>query len=291
MEQTVRVVADSSCDLPLQLVQEWGITVVPLTVLFGTDVYRNGELSVEEFWAKSSGPHHPTTSQPPVGVFEEVFERLIVTGAQVLCLTLTSKHSGTFGTARLAAQRFGEAVQVFDSQSFSLGLGIQALAAAQTAQVGRSMPEIVALLEDLRERMRLMLVLDTLENLQRGGRAAAFIAVAERMTRALNIKVTVNLVEGQLRLMGATRSFKGALRRILAQVERLGPLEHAAVVHTRIPKIADVFADQLAQIAGFPREQIWLHETGAVLATHGGPGVLGILAAPTPTGRTSDLSA
>lgn len=291
MEQTVRVVADSSCDLPLQLVQEWDITVVPLTVLFGTDVYRDGELSVEEFWTKTSGPHHPTTSQPPVGVFEEVFERLIATGAQVLCLTLTSKHSGTFNTARLAAQRFGEAVQVFDSQSFSLGLGIPALVAAQTARARRSMPEILALLEDLRERMRLMLVLDTLENLRRGGRADAFIAVAERMTRALNIKVTVNLVEGQLRLMGATRSFKGAVRGMLAQVERLGPLEHAAVVHTRIPEIAVAVADQLSQIASLPREHIWLRETGAVLATHGGPGVLGILAAPIPHGRASDLSA
>jgi DegV family protein with EDD domain len=288
MEQTVRIVADSSCDLPLHLVQKWDITVIPLTVHFGTDVYRDGELPVEEFWAKTSSPHHPTTSQPPVGAFEEVFERLIARSAQVLCLTLTSKHSGTFNSAQLAAQRFGEAAQVFDSQFFSLGLGIQTLVAAQTARAGRSMQEILAVLEDLRERMRLMLVLDTLEYLQRGGRADTFITVAKRMTRALNIKITIHLVEGQLRLLGASRSFKGALRRMLAQVERLGPLEHAAVVHTRLPEIADAFADQLAQIASFPRERIWLHETGAVLATHGGPGVLGMLAVPIPQGRTSE---
>jgi len=279
--QAIRVVTDSSCDLPRRLVERFKITVVPLIVRFGTEVHRDGELSVEEFWEKAAGPHHPQTSQPSVGTFEEVFEQLVAQGKQVLCLTITGKHSGTFNAARLAAQRFGEAVKVFDSLSLSLGLGVQALAAAQAARAGRSMQEILALLRDVRARMRLIILLDTLENLRRGGRADGFIAIADRMTRALNIKTTINVVEGQLRLLGAARSFQRGLRRVLNLVERLGPLEHLAVVHTRRQEMAEKMADWLAERAGFPRERIWVRETGAVLACHAGVGVIGVLAVPT----------
>jgi len=282
VEQAIQVVTDSGCDLARQLVERFKIAVVPLVVRFGTAVYHDGELSAEEFWEKAAGPYHPQTSQPPVGVFEELFERLVAQGRQVLCLTITSKHSGTFNAACLAAQRFGEAVQVFDSLSLSLGLGIQALAAAQAARAGRSMEEILALLEELRARMYLLIVLDTLENLRRGGRADGFIAVVERMTRALNIKVVINLVEGQLRLLGAARSFQGGLRRVLEAVEGLGPLEHLAVVHTRIQETAEEMADRLAERTGFPRERVWVRETGAALASHAGTGVLGVLAVPIP---------
>jgi DegV family protein with EDD domain len=281
MEQVVRIVTDSSCDLPRRLVERFKIAVAPLVVHFGPEVYEDGQLSVEEFWQRAAGPHHPQTSQPSVGRFEELFERLITQGKQVLCLTITSKHSGTFNAARLAAQRFGQAVKVFDSLSASLGLGLQALAAAQAAQAGRSMQEILALLEDMQARMRFTFVLDTLENLRRGGRADGFIAVVDRMTRALDIKPIINLVRGQLRLMGAARSFQGGLRRVLAVVEQLGPLEQLAVIHTRRQEMAEEVADRLAEHIGFLRERIWVRETGTVLSSHAGAGLIGVLALPT----------
>lgn len=280
MEQTVRVVTDSSCDLPPQPLQEFEIEVVPLNVRFGTDVYRDGELSPEQFWEMASGPHHPQTSQPAVGTFEGVFERLAALGSRVLCLTVTGKHSGTFNAARLAAERFGEAVKVVDSLSFSMGLGVQALSAAQAARAGCSMQEILSVLEDLQAHMQLWVVLDTLKNLRLGGRADAFIAVADRMTRLLDIKVITSTVEGQLRLLSAARSFRGALRRVLALVEQLGPLEHLAVVHTRNQDTAEQMAEELAQRIGYPKERIWLRETGPTLATHAGPGVIGVMAVP-----------
>jgi len=282
MEEKIGIVTDSSCDLPAQVRQEFEIDIVPLTVNFGTDVYRDGEFSPDEFWRLAAGPHHPQTSQPAVGAFEAAFERLVAAGRRVVCVTITSKHSGTFNAARLAAQRFGEAVKVFDSLSLSLGLGVQALAAAQAAKAGQSMQEVLALLEGLRARMRLMIVLDTLENLRRGGRADGFIPIADRMARALNIKVIINLDEGQLKLMGAARSFKGAVTRVLNTIEQLGPLEHLAVVHTRSPERAQQVVEELAQRTGFPQERIWTAETGAALATHGGPGVIGVMAVPRP---------
>jgi len=279
-KQAIRIVTDSSCDLPRRLVERFKIAVVPLIVRFGPEVYDDGELSAAEFWQKAAGPHHPQTSQPSVGTFEQVFERLVAQGRQVLCLTITGKHSGTFNSARLAAQRFGEVVKVFDSLSLSLGLGLQALAAARAARDGRSMQEILALLEDMRARVRVTIVLDTLENLRRGGRADGFIAVADRMTRALNIKAIINVVDGQLRLLGAARSFRSGLRRALNLVERLGPLEHLAVVHTRRQETAEEMAGRLAECTGFPREGVWVRETKAALASHGGMGLIGVLAVP-----------
>ena len=280
MEQTIRVVIDSSCDLPPGLAAEFEIEVVPLVVHFGTDTYHDMELSAETFWAKAAGSYHPQTSQPPVGAFEEVFRRSVTRGNRVLCLTITGKHSGTFNAARLAAQRFGEATMVFDSLSLSLGLGLQGLAAAQATCAGRSIDELFALLKDLRARMRLIIILDTLEYLRQGGRADAFIAVARRMTRALNIKVIVNVVDGQLRLLGASRSFDSGLRRVLNLVEEMGSLEHLAVVHTRRSVDAEDMADRLADRTRVPRESILVREAGAALAAHAGPGVIGVVAVP-----------
>ena len=137
MKESIAIVTDSSCDLPRRLIERLKIVVAPLIVRFGPEVYEDGKLSLEEFWQKATGPHHPQTSQPSVGTFEALFERLVAQGKQVLCLTITTKHSGTFNAAHLAAQRFGQAVKVFDSLSASLGLGLQALAAAQAAQAGR----------------------------------------------------------------------------------------------------------------------------------------------------------
>jgi DegV family protein with EDD domain len=285
MKQIVRIVTDSSCDPPRRLVERFKIAVAPLIVHFGPEVYEDGQLSAEEFWQRAAGLHPPQTSQPSVGRFEELFERLVAQGKQVLCLTITSKHSGTFNAARLAAQRFGQAVQVFDSLSASLGLGLQAMAAAQAAQAGRSMQEILTLLEDMQARMRFTIVLDTLENLRRGGRADAFIAVVDRLTRVLDIKPIINLVRGQLRLMGAARSFQGGLNRVLGVVEQLGPLEQLAVIHTRRQEMAEAVADRLAEHIGFLREHIWVRETGTVLSAHAGAGLIGVLALPVANGQ------
>jgi DegV family protein with EDD domain len=278
MEPIVRIVTDSRCDLPRWLVERFKIPVVSLVVRFGSEVYEDIMLSVEEFWRKASSLYHPQTSQPSIGAFEQAFERLIAQGKQALCLTVTGRHSGTFNAARLAAQRLVRRCGS-DSFSLSLGLGVEVVEAAQAAGAGCSMQEILELLEDLRERMRLVILLDTLDNLRLGGRADGFIGIAERMMRALDIKTVINVVDGQLRLLGAARSFKGGLRRLM-DIKSLGPLEHLAVVHTRGQALAEELADRLAERSGFPLERIWVRETGAVLSTHGGRGVIGVMAMP-----------
>lgn len=280
MAKPIRIVTDSSSDLTPEIQQTYGISVVPLNVHFGTTCYPDDELPVDEFWELAGNPHYPMTSQPSIGAYEQVFSRLVQEGNSVLCVTLTSQHSGTFNAARLAAEQFGDAITLFDSLSLSLGLGIQAVEAAKYAQAGHMIPEILQMLKSLRERMRLLIVLDTLEYLRHGGRAAAFMAVADGMTRALNIKVIVNLVDGRLRLLGPARSYERALRRALDLVQDMGPLDHLAVAHTQRPEAADELMGRLAQRSGFPRDQIWMVETGAVLGSHAGPGVTGIVAVP-----------
>ena len=154
--------------------------------------------------------------------------------------------------------------------------------AAKAAREGRSMQDIVDLLESLRDRVRITIVLDTLENLRRGGRADGFIHIVDRMTRALKIKPVVNMVDGQLRLLGATRSFRGGLKRVMSLVDEIEPIEYLGVVHARSQERAEEVRNWLAERAGLSSEYIWLSETGAVLASHAGKGVIGVLMVAPP---------
>lgn len=281
----IQIVTDSSCDLPRELLNRLKIAVVPLIVHFGTESYFDGELSPRAFWEKAAEGVAPQTSRPSPGAFEKVFESLVEQGSRVLCITLTGKHSGTTEMARLAAERFGGIVQVFDSYSLSLGVGLQAVAAAKAAEAGCSMEDIVDLLEDLRSRIRTIVVLDTLENVRRGGRADSFIAIVDRMTRMLNIKPIVGFVEGRLQLFGVARSFRRALERVAEMVEDVGPLEDLAVAHTRNGEKAEGMADRLAERFDFPRGKILVREAGAVVASHAGLGAVGVFAVPGPRRR------
>ena len=279
LRKTIKLVTDSSCDLPSRILEQLQIVVVPLLIYIGGESYADGELSRESFWQKTAeSGGGPKTSQPSVGAFEEVFGGLVSRGKQVLCVTLTGKHTGTVETARLAANRFGDSVCVFDSRSLSLGLGFQLLEAARARDLGCSVEEILDLLHDVRSRVHALVVLDTLESVRRGGRADAFIAVISRMSRALNIKPIVNFVEGQVQLLGVARSFRRGLEQLIANVEDLAPLDHLAVMHARNAAAAEALADRLAERLGFPRDRILVGETGAVLASHAGPGAVGVFA-------------
>lgn len=275
----IAIVTDSSCDLPMQLIERLNIVVVPLVVQLGTETFLDGDLSAEAFWSKIDRPRRsPKTSQPSAGVFEKVFERLVAKGQQVLCLTLTGRHTGTVAAARLAAERFGEEVRVFDSQSLSLGLGFQVLEAARARQMRCSMQEILDLLRDVRPRVHTLVLLDTLENVRRGGRADAFIAAARQMSRWLDVKPIVNMVAGEVRLVGMARSLGRGIARITSMAGELGALDYLGVMHARNADVAEQLAQQLARRLAFPFEEILVGETGTVVASHAGAGAVGFFA-------------
>ena len=271
----IAIVTDSGCDLPKTIQNQYGIKVVPLVVRFGTEVYLDGQLTVDEFWNKvQQGPSYPQTSQPPTGMFEEAFAPLVEQGYHVLCLVITSKHSGTFNSAYAASQSFPEQVTVFDTLSLSLGQGYQTIAAAQAAADGQSLEEILALLESIRARTHLFIVLNTIEYLRRGGRADQIIPVLERVVRVLNIKPVLEVVDGQLKLLGAARSHEKGMQRIQEEVARHGPAEMLIVAHTRLSNEVSDFASTLARRLDFPLAKVIITEAGPVLSSHAGPGVM-----------------
>lgn len=273
--RALRIVTDSSADLPAEVVRELDITVVPLIVTIGESTYEDTALSQDAFWrlvAESEAP--PRTSQPSPGSLAQAFERLVTAGYDVLCLTITGVHSGTFGVAWSVAQAYPGRVTVFDSQSLSLGLGLQVLRAAQWAREGLGLDEILARLRSLRERIHIIIQLDTVEFIRRGGRAAKLMPLIDRLVRALDLKPLLGIVGGELKLLGVARSPRKAMRRILDEIAQLGPLDFVAAMHIRCPQRAEELGNELARLTGVPRESIWVGEAGAVLAVHGGAGTL-----------------
>jgi DegV family protein with EDD domain len=273
----VRIVTDSAADLTAETVAEYGITVVPLVVRFGEQVYADGQMTCDAFWAKvATSSHHPATSQPPVGVFEEAFGRLVKAGHPVLCVALTSKHSGTYSTACAAALQFGDQVKVIDSLSLSLGQGELTLAAARAANAGLSLEQVAETVRDAQSRSHLLILLNTIEFIRRGGRADAIMPVLDQVTKMLDIKPLLHLDDGRLGLHGLARSYERGLSKLQQQILRLAPVERLAVGHIRRPELADRTARFLSQQLEYPLEEIRVVEAGPLLSTHGGPKVVGV---------------
>ena len=278
----VRIVTDSCCDISESEAKELGITVVPVVVNFGTETYTDFDLTRDEFWKMTEEICHPRSSQPPVGAFVEAFKPLVEAGHEVVCVTVTSKLSGTYNSASTAAQQFDGRVTVMDSLAISWGIARQALVAREAAESGRNVQEIREILVDLRERSRMFLLFDTIEYLDRGGRASRAMPAIKRVIRFLGIKALLTVVDGELKLLGAVRSFQKGLTRLQEEVLALRPLETLAVVHIRRYQLAQEFADRVSGQLGYPRDNIVIVETGPALSCHGGPGVMGLLAIPKP---------
>lgn len=273
----VKIVTDSAADLPAEVAEELEISIVPLTVTVGDKAYLDSELSREDFWGFVQRGLHPQTSQPSVGLYQRVFQRLVEAGHEVICMTITGRHSGTYNSAWTAAQGFEGRVRVFDTLSLSIGQGRQAIQAARLALQGATTERIWEALESLKRRTRVLIQLESIEQIRRGGRAAALMPLIERLVKVLSLRPILNVVDGELKLLGVARSTAKGLRRIQEELAALGPLEFLGVMHIRCREVAEEMADELARRLSIAREQIWIGEAGAVLACHGGEGVIGVI--------------
>jgi DegV family protein with EDD domain len=273
--EPTKVIVDSGADLPPDVVSELGIDVISQVVTLGREVYDDTAVTPDAFWELAKRGH-PGTSQPPTGVFQTAFARCVEQGFRVLCLTITGRHSGTYNSACIAAQGLGDRVTVFDTLSLSLGQGFQALVAARMARLHVPVESIVTALQSLRERTHVVILLDSLESLRRGGRADKLMPAFDRLMHTLNLKPLINIVEGELKLLGVARSYQKGLERLKQEMGRIEPLEHLAVVHTRRPEVASRLADELAALLGFPRNEILVREATAVLSSHAGAGVAAV---------------
>ncbi len=248
------------------------ITVVPLNVHFGDQVFRDGELSEAEFFARlKTASRLPTTSQPSVGAFEEAFRRLRDAGHEVISIHLSARLSGTFGAARMAADGVdAEQIAVVDSRTVAMAMGFIVLEAARLAQQGAPRAAIVQRVEQLIPRAHVVCTIDTLTYLERGGR----IGRAQALLGALlNVKPLLAVTDGEVVPLGRARSRAQALDRLVEVVQRDGKLSHLAVLHGAAEAEARRLRERV--VSRYPELTIPLAEIGPVIGTHTGPGVIG----------------
>jgi DegV family protein with EDD domain len=270
----VRVVTDSACDLPDDLIERDGIEVVPLTIRFGKEeLVDRKELSTDEFWRRlADSDVLPETSAPSAGAFEAAFRRLIADGATgIVCINLSSKLSATMQSAQVAAQAVQPdcPVVVVDSLMVSMGLGSLCLTAARRAAEGDSLESIVTNVTDRRNRSKLYGTLDTLEFLKKGGRVGNARALLGSM---LAIKPVLEVRDGEVEEAGKVRTRSKALRLLVDRVKE-GPFENLAVLHGNAPDL-DELLDLLEPLT--PRDEIVIGQIGPVIGTHAGPRVIGV---------------
>lgn len=269
----VKIVTDSTADLPAPLAQEMGISVVPLYVRFGQEDFRDGvDMEAEEFYRRlTTSGVSPTTSAPSPGVFAELYRGLGVGGEGVLSLHLSSKLSATYQAALNASREVGVRVEVVDSLNLSLGLGLLALAAARWAQQGLSLEDISRRVRQAIPRAHLFGLVDTLEYLQRGGRigrAQAFLG------SLLHIKPLLTVKEGEVYPLERARSRPRAVERLCQLAEAQGPAEMVGVLHNTTPEEALTLAERLRPLSR--SGEVYLSRFGPVLGCHIGPGALGV---------------
>jgi len=273
----IKIVTDSNCDLPADLVARYGITVVPLYINIGMKSYLDGvEMTHEQFY--EGLPHfesHPTTSVPGPGQFIQVYEGLAQAGAsEIISIHIGGALSAMVAVARLAAEEVKSVpVTVFDSGQLTLGTGLLALAAARAAAEGRSVSDIMSTLEDQASRTHCLAALDTLEYLRRSGRLSRF---QSSLGSVLRIKPILRMHSGDFD-MERVRTRNGASDRLLELLTELAPFEQVALVHTHAPEKAQLLRQKASHLMPGDREPM-LAEVTPLIGTHIGPGAAGFVA-------------
>jgi len=270
---SVKIVTDISCDLPAGLEQAFDITSVPLIFLFGDEQFKDKTIPMAEFWEKARAIW-PKTSAPSSGDFERAFRQAVDAGHQVVCIAVTSKLSATYNAALIASQHFSpDQVAVVDSTTLAISQGHLVLAAAQAARAGQSLADVVRTVEAIRDRLHLYISLDTVHYLVKGGRASKLSGI---LAGLLKIRPLLGVQDGELVLLEKLRGRQNAKQRLLEMALEHFPAERVAIAHVACLDEACELAAALAAETGFPVEDIPIIEVGMALATHGGPGTLGI---------------
>lgn len=271
----VRIVTDSACDLGLAEAADLNIAVVPLTIRFGAEELVDREqLSVDDFYRRmAASATLPETAAPAPGAFEAAFRQASSDGADaVVCIDLSSALSATMQSALNAARAVsGDIdVRVIDSKSITAGLGTQVVAAAQAARDGASVEEVVGLVEDLSSRTEIYGALDTLDNLEKGGRIGKAQALLGSM---LSIKPLIHIADGAVEEAGKQRTRRRALEWLRDKLFAADPVEHLTVCHGGAPDLDDF----LRLISSrYPEGSYRISTIGPVIGAHAGPRVLGV---------------
>jgi DegV family protein with EDD domain len=272
---SIRIVTDSTADLDPGLAAANGITVVPLSVLFGDEELLDGvDIDSQGFFERLERESVlPTTSQPSAGAFREVYERLASEGAtEILSIHVSGKLSGTLDSARQGAQGLeGVRIEFLDSKLTTLALALGVLAAARAVAGGASLDEARDLAASQFRRTHCYFLVDTLEYLRRGGRIGR---ASEVLGSLLKVKPLLSLQNGEVEPIGRVRTKQKAIDDLLRRAAELGPVEQMMAAHAASPEDCRKLSERLQALA--PDAPLVTGEVGPVIGVHAGPGLLAL---------------
>ena len=273
---SVKVVTDSTSDMPRDLAAQYGITVIPQKVIFGTEELRDGvDIGGDEFYRRVSGSATlPTTSQASAGEFKELYESIAEGADGIVSVHVSGALSGTVNSARSGGDQaeISCPVEVVDSTQAGMGTGLIAIAAARAANDGGDLQAVVSAAENAVSRCETYVLLDTLEYLQKGGRVGKARAMVATL---LSIKPMIILREGVVDELGKERTHKKGMRRLQRVTEDFAPLDELCVNYTTTPDEAQAFANQLQGLLPEGKEPL-LAQIGPAVGTYTGPSAIGI---------------
>jgi DegV family protein with EDD domain len=272
---TLRVVTDSTCDIPPELAEELGIRIVPIYVMFGEETYRDRvDMGADEFFARLvTNNVHPTTSVPSPKDFADIYNELAEDADEIISIHLTAKESGTYNSAVLAKDLVSKKcrIEVVDSESISMSLGMLVLAAARAARSGAKLDEVAEMVRSNVPRIHLMILVDTLKYVVRGGRLNRPTGLVGTVLR---VRPLLTMKEGDLRPVGVARTKARAVESLFNFAKRFSGVKELAVAYTTEHDEADSLLGRLK--AAFPDATGYLARVGPSLGTHAGPGAMGV---------------
>lgn len=271
----IHIVTDSTGELTKEEIERYNIHIVPLTFQFDQETFVDGkDIGPEEFLKKMANtPKLPKSSQPAVGVFKELFDELGSNGDQVLVITMTGGMSGTVKSAEAAATMSESEVVVVDSRFISYALGFQVLEAARMAEEGKSMKEILERLDQVRSNTNLFVVVDTLENLIKGGRIGKGKGLIGSL---LNIKPIASLEGGAYNPVAKVRSHKQVVKYIFKQFQehtKGKTIKGVGIAHANGLAMGEPLKKMIEE-SGY--QNVKFGFTSPIISTHTGPGAIGI---------------
>ena len=269
----VKVVTDSGCDLPEDLVKELGVIVVPLYVRFGEKVYRDRvDISDDEFYQRlQNDPVHPNTTQPTPQDFAQVYQKIAGDADGIVSVHISGKLSGTCNSALQGKEmiKVGCPIEVVDSQTLTMNQGQIAMVAAKAAKAGKGLPEVVKAAKQAVPKVSLLALLDTLRYLLLGGRIGKAKAL---MGSVLNVKPILTIKDGEVVPAGQVRTRAKGVGKLFEFAKNAADIQDLSVVYNTTPDEADALADRIGEV--FDRKRIKLARVGPVLGVHMGPGAL-----------------
>ena len=271
----IKIVTDSGADLPTALTEELDVTVVPVYLRFGKEVYRDRvDISEDEFYQRLlKDPVHPNTTQPSPQDFASVYDKLSQEADSIISIHITSKLSGTYNSAVQGKKMVSNKchIEVVDSLSLSIGVGLMVILASKMAKSGKNLEQIVDELQKIIPNVHLLILFDTLKYLVKGGRIGKAKGL---LGSVLNVKPMLAMKDGELIPSGQVRTRSKGIDRLLGFVNNAKDIQDLAILHSTTPDEAQALLECTGSV--FPKEHTMIARLGPGLGVHGGPGVLAV---------------